>query len=67
MLLVIGFSSVYHTTRGGSMFIPGLILLILGVLASLVSFLIGLVGWIILKLMKEELHLKINLGSDKKN
>ena len=49
------------------MFIPGLILLILGVLASLVSFVIGLIGWIILKLMKEELHLKINFDPDKKD
>jgi hypothetical protein len=58
---------MYATSRRGTMVIPGLILLILGVLASLVSFVIGLIGWIILKLMKEELHLKINLGSDKKD
>ena len=48
------------------MIIPGLILAILGILAGLVSFLIGLVGWVVLKLMKEELHLDIKIDSTKK-
>jgi hypothetical protein len=49
------------------MVIPGLILFILGILASLILFVIGLFGRIILKLMKDELNLKINLDPDKKD
>jgi hypothetical protein len=47
--------------------IQGLILTILAVLAGLVSFLIGLIGWIMLKQMKQELHLKISIDPGKKN
>jgi hypothetical protein len=36
-------------------------------LGGLLSFLIGLVGWIVLKLMKDELHLNITFDSEKKN
>jgi uncharacterized protein YneF (UPF0154 family) len=49
------------------MVIPALIITILAVLSGLLSFLIGLIGWIVLKLMKEELHLNITLESEKKN
>jgi hypothetical protein len=58
---------MYHYDRGGTMIIPGIILTILLVLAGLVAFLIGLIGWIILKLMKDELHLKFTVGSGKKS
>jgi hypothetical protein len=49
------------------MLIPGLILTILAVLASLIVLLIGLVGRLVLKFMKEELHLDFKIGSDKKD
>lgn len=49
------------------MFIQGLILTILAVLAGLVAFLIGFIGWVILKLMKEELNLKITTDPNSKN
>ena len=48
-------------------FIQWLILTILAILAGMISLVVGLVGWIILKLMKEELHLKINLDPPKKD
>ena len=47
-------------------FIQWLILTILAVLAGMVSLVIGLISWIILKLMKEELHLKIKIDPGKK-
>jgi uncharacterized protein YneF (UPF0154 family) len=37
------------------------------ILVGLVAFLIGLIGWVVLKLMKEELHLDIKIKSDGKN
>ncbi|HEY9078066.1 MAG TPA: hypothetical protein VIO61_16135 [Anaerolineaceae bacterium] len=46
--------------------ITGLFFALMSFLAGLVVFLIGLIGWIILKLMKEELHLDIKIGSGKK-
>jgi uncharacterized protein YneF (UPF0154 family) len=49
------------------MVIPALMITILAVLGGLLSFLIGLVGWIVLKLMKDELHLNITFDSEKKN
>ena len=49
------------------MIISGIILAILSVLAGLVAFLIGLIGWIILKLMKDELHLDIKIGPGNKD
>ena len=51
----------------GSMIIPGILLTLLSVLAGLVAFLIGLLSWIILKLMKDELHLKFTIDADKKS
>jgi hypothetical protein len=48
------------------MFIQGLLLIILAVVAGLITFLVGFVGWIILKLMKEELHLQITINNDDK-
>ena len=49
---------------GGIMFIPSIIIALLIILAGLVAFIVGLVGWIILKLMKEEIHLNITTDSD---
>ena len=51
----------------GTMFIPSIIIAILTILAGLVAFLVGFVGWIILKLMKDELNLKITTDSNKDN
>lgn len=48
------------------MIIQGLVLTFLAVIAGLVSVLIGLVGWIVLKLMKDELHLDIKINSGDK-
>ncbi|MDR3577947.1 MAG: hypothetical protein P4L50_29125 [Anaerolineaceae bacterium] len=42
-------------------FIQWLFLTILAVLAGMISLVIGLISWLILKLMKEELHLKIKI------
>ena len=47
--------------------IQGLALTFLAIIAGLVSVLIGLVGWIILKFMKNELHLDIKINSGNKS
>ncbi len=47
--------------------IQGLVLTFLAIIAGLVSVLIGLVGWIVLKLMKDELHLDIKINSGDKS
>ena len=46
------------------MFIPGLIITLLIFLAGSIVYLIGLIVWIVLTLMKEMLNLKIKIGSD---
>jgi len=46
------------------MIIPGIILILLAIVGGLVVFLIGLLGWFILKLMKEELHLDITTNEN---
>jgi len=47
------------------MILSGIFLIVMTVLAGLVAFLIGLVGWVVLKLMKEELHLDIKVRAEK--
>ena len=46
------------------MIIPGIILILLAIVGGLVVFLIGLLSWFILKLMKEELHLHITTNEN---
>ena len=48
------------------MIITGFLFAILTILAGLVTLLIGLIGWVILKLMKEELHLNIKIEANNK-
>ncbi len=49
------------------MIIQGLVLTFLAIIADLVSVLIGLVGWIIMKVMKDELYLDIKINSGEKS
>jgi len=51
----------------GSMVIQGIVFTLFAFLIGLAAFLIGLIGWVILKLMKEELHLDIKIKSSDKN
>jgi len=46
------------------MIIPGIILILLAIVGGLVVFLIGFLGWVILNLMKEELHLHITTNEN---
>jgi uncharacterized protein YneF (UPF0154 family) len=48
------------------MFVVVLVLITLGVIVGLLASLIGLIGWTVLKLMKEELHLDIKINSEDK-
>ncbi len=48
------------------MIISGIIIALMTFILGLVTFLIGLFGWLILKLMKEELNLDIKIGPGKK-
>lgn len=50
-----------------NMVIQGILLTFLVVIAGLVSILIALAGWIVLKLLKNELHLEIKINSDRKS
>lgn len=50
-----------------NMVIQGILLTFLAIIAGLVSILIALLGWIVLKLLKNELHLDIKINSDKKS
>jgi len=50
-----------------NMVIQGILLTFLGVIAGLVSILIAFVSWIVLKLLKKELHLEIKINSDRKS
>jgi hypothetical protein len=49
------------------MFIPILIIALITFLASLVASLVGIIGYVVLKFMKEELNLKIKIDSDEKD
>lgn len=49
------------------MIIQGILLTFLAIIAGLVSILIALVSWIVLKLFKKELHLEIKINSDGKS
>jgi hypothetical protein len=49
------------------MLIQVLAVIALGVVAGLILLLIGQVGLLILIFMKETLHLKIRIGTDKQN
>jgi hypothetical protein len=51
----------------GSMAIQGIVFTLFAFLIGLGAFLIGLISWVILKLMKEELYLDIKIKSDSKN
>jgi uncharacterized protein YneF (UPF0154 family) len=51
----------------GSMIIQSAVLTMFAVLVGLVVLLFGLIGWVVLKLMKEELHLDIKIKSVDKN
>lgn len=48
------------------MFITGLIIALLTLLVGLFASLVGFIGYVVLKLMKEELNLKIKIDSEKK-
>ena len=48
------------------MIIPTIILILLSLLGGLAALLVGLVIWIILKLVKHELHLHITTNVDSK-
>ena len=52
---------------GGKNMIQALFIVIFTTLVGLVAFLIGLIVRVILKLMKEELNLKIKIGPDSKD
>jgi uncharacterized protein YneF (UPF0154 family) len=49
--------------------IQTIILVFMGIIATLVALLVGLLSFIVLKLMKKELNLKITIGANppKKN
>lgn len=46
------------------MIIQVIALALFGLLAGLIVYLVGMIGWIVLKLLKEELHLKIRFGPE---
>lgn len=49
------------------MIIPSILIALLTLLAALATLLIGLLGWVILKLMKEMLQLDIKIEPGKKS
>lgn len=49
------------------MVIQGILLTFLAIITGLVSILIALLGWIVLKLLKNELHLDIKINSESKS
>ncbi len=47
--------------------VQAIILMFMGIIAALVAALVGLLSFIVLKLMKKELNLKITIGTNGTN